>query len=131
MVDRDLWVGMGCQSETTAGAIEEAIRRTLAKHRLHIDSVVGLATLESKSVAIDICQHHQWQLRFFSAPELATVNVRQPVTIVTNFVGTPSVAEAAVCLAAGNLLIPKEIHWLEGKFITIAIGNSQDLLYES
>jgi cobalamin biosynthesis protein CbiG len=120
----DLWVGMGCQSGTTGGAVAEAIGRTLAHHSLDINTVVGLATLESKVVAINICRQHHWQLRFFSAPELALVNVSQPIAAVANFVGTPSVAEAAACLAAGQLLIPKEIHWLEGKFITIAIGNS-------
>jgi cobalamin biosynthesis protein CbiG len=120
----DLWVGMGCQRGTTGVAIVAAIRRTLTHHSLDIDTVVGLATLESKVVAIDICRQHHWQLRFFSAPELARVNVSQPIAAVANFVGTPSVAEAAACLAAGQLLIPKEIHWLEGKFITIAIGNS-------
>jgi cobalamin biosynthesis protein CbiG len=119
----DLWVGMGCQSGTTGGAIKEAIRRTLANHSLDINTVVGLATLESKVMAIEICQQHHWQLQFFSAPELMMVKVPQPVAAIANLVGTPSVAEAAACLAAGQLLIPKEIHWLEGKFITIAIGH--------
>lgn len=127
----DLWVGMGCQRGTTVAAIEEAIRRTLANHSLNINAVVGLATLESKVMAIDICQQHHWQLRFFTAPELARVHIPQPVAAIANFVETPSVAEAAACLAAGQLLIPKEIYWLEGKFITIAIGYPISLRHEA
>jgi cobalt-precorrin 5A hydrolase len=122
----ELWVGMGCQEDITAVSIAEAIRRTLLAHDLDIDEVVGLATLEQKAkVAISVCALYHWKLCTFEAEELAKVAVPRPVTIVEREVGTASVAEASAILAADYLLVPKQIHSFEGKFVTIAIGSRQ------
>jgi cobalamin biosynthesis protein CbiG len=118
-----LWVGMGCQSDTPAAAIDAAIQYVLNRHDLKLKSVVGLATLDTKeAIGGLLCQQHDWQLRLFRAGELAIVRVPQPVARVADLVGTPTVAEAAAYLAAGQLLVPKEIHCRSGKYITVAIG---------
>lgn len=119
---------MGCQEETSAVAIAEAIRRTLLTHQLEISRVVGLATLEHKApVAIQVCSLYHWRLRTFQAAELALVPVPQPIEVVARSVGTASVAEAAAILAADYLLVPKQVHCLHHKFITIAISSTQRL----
>jgi cobalamin biosynthesis protein CbiG len=118
-----LWVGMGCQADTGVADINAAIQHTLDRHGLKLESVVGLATLDTKeAIGSMLCQQHAWQLRLFGAGELAIVRVPQPVARVSDLVGTPTVAEAAAYLAAGQLLIPKEIHCRSGKYITVAIG---------
>jgi cobalamin biosynthesis protein CbiG len=118
-----LWIGMGCQADTTVEAINLAIQRTLDRHGLPLEAVVGLATLDRKeSIGRLLCQGPDWQLRLYSAAELAIVQVPLPVAAVADLVGTPTVAEAAAYLVTGQLLIPKEIHRLEGKYITVAIG---------
>ncbi len=120
-----LWIGMGCQTDTGLEAIDSAIQRTLDLHGLRLESVVGLATLDRKeAIGSLLCQQYHWRLRLFSAGSLAIVRVPQPVAGVADLVGTPTVAEAAAYLAAGQLLIPKEIHRLCGKYITVAIGLS-------
>jgi cobalt-precorrin 5A hydrolase / precorrin-3B C17-methyltransferase len=118
-----LWVGMGCQADTPAAAIGAVIQYVLNRHNLKLESVVGLATLDTKeAIGSLLCQQHDWQLRLFRAGELAIVRVPQPVARVADLVGTPTVAEAAAYLAAGQLLVPKEIHCRSGKYITVAIG---------
>lgn len=119
-----LWIGMGCQAETTVVAIDLAIQSTLDRHGLQRSSVVGLATLDRKeAIGRLLCQQHHWQLRLFGAGELAIIRVPQPVWIVADWVGTPTVAEAAAYRAAGQLRIPKEIHHIDGKYVTVAIGS--------
>jgi cobalamin biosynthesis protein CbiG len=119
-----LWIGMGCQVDTAVEAINLAIQSTLDRHGLPRSSVVGLATLDRKeAIGKLLCQQHHWQLRLFSAGELAIVRVPQPVLMVADWVGTPTVAEAAAYLAAGQLRIPKEIHHIDGKYITVAVGS--------
>jgi cobalamin biosynthesis protein CbiG len=120
----NLWIGMGCQSAVPVTAIEAAIQSTLERHGLERSAIIGLATLDiKKPIATTLCQKQQWQLQLFTAEELAKVATLHPVAAVAQLVGTPSVAEAAAFLAAGRLLIPKEVHQLAGKYITIAIGS--------
>ena len=64
-------------------------------------------------------------IRFFTAEELAAVEVPTPSAIVAQHVGTPSVCEAAALLGSGNgqLIIPK----VKGKNWTLAVAGSADV----
>ena len=69
---------------------------------------------------IKILQEQGETVRFFTADELASVEVPNPSPTVEKHVGTPSVCEAAAILGSnhGKLLIPK----LKGKNWTVALA---------
>ena len=69
---------------------------------------------------IDELYQHEETVRFFTAEELAAVDVPNPSTTVQKHVGTPSVCEAAAILGSnhGRLIIPK----MKGKNWTAAVA---------
>ena len=71
---------------------------------------------------------YQEQVRFFTAEELASVEVPNPSATVQKHVGTPSVCEAAAILGANNgkLIIPK----VKGKNWTAALAIDYQYLRE-
>ena len=71
---------------------------------------------------------YQEQVRFFTAEELASVEVPNPSATVQKHVGTPSVCEAAAILGAnhGKLIIPK----VKGKNWTAALAIDYQYLRE-
>ena len=71
---------------------------------------------------------YQEQVRFFTAEELASVEVPNPSATVQKHVGTPSVCEAAAILGAnhGKLIIPK----VKGKNWTAALAIDNQYLRE-
>ncbi|MBQ6378960.1 MAG: precorrin-4 C(11)-methyltransferase [Prevotella sp.] len=71
---------------------------------------------------------YQEQVRFFTAEELASVEVPNPSATVQKHVGTPSVCEAAAILGANNgkLIIPK----VKGKNWTAALAIDNQYLRE-
>ena len=69
-----------------------------------------------------------YQVHFFTADELAQVDVPTPSETVAKHVGTPSVCEAAALLASnhGKLLLPK----VKGKNFTLAVAIDRKYLRE-
>jgi len=103
---RTLWIGVGCERGTAAALIETAITQTLAETGWAIAAVAGIAsiTLKQDEVGIlDVAARHGWALRWFDAETLNTIAVPNPSEIVTQAVGTPSVAEAAAIAAAQQM----------------------------
>ena len=114
-----LWLGMGCERDTTLSVLERLVEETLPKHGLAIQAVAGLATVDRKAdepALRALVERHGWRLVCFSAPALAEVPVPHPSRVVEQEMGTASVAEAAALLAAAGrdgtgatLLIPKTV----------------------
>ncbi len=114
-----LWLGMGCERDTTLSLLERHVDETLLKHGLAIQAVAGLATVDRKADEpglLELCERHGWRLVCFSALALAEVPVPHPSRVVQKAMGTASVAEAAALLAAAggdgtgaNLLVAKEV----------------------
>ena len=111
-----LWVGIGCERNTSAEFIEDCLNKLLSKYELSSSSIAGLATVDIKKdekALIDISNAKNWPIKFFKNEELHTVDVPNPSKIVFKEIGTFSVAEAASLLACGNegghLLIEKNI----------------------
>ena len=128
-----LWLGVGCERNTSVSLIERAITATLEAVDLSIQSVAGLASADRKadepgilSITADQC----WPLRTFPASALASVTVPTPSEVVLAEMGTPSVAEAAALLAAGKgavLKQTKRIHHAEAGecgAVTVAIAEA-------
>ncbi|BAZ80080.1 cobalamin biosynthesis protein [Sphaerospermopsis kisseleviana CS-549] len=128
-----LWVGMGCQKGISSELIDIAIERTFQTYQLAYTDLAGIASIDIKASELGVrefCRIHNLPLKTFTAEVLAGVSVPNPGKIITETVGTPSVAEAAAILAASHntsavsLLVPKQIFRLPGEVgaVTIAVA---------
>jgi len=102
---RTLWVGIGCERNTSAKFIEDCIKKLFLKYEISFFSVAGLATVDIKKnekALIDITKTNNWPIKFFKNKDLLKVDVPNPSKIVFEEIGTFSVAEAASLLACGN-----------------------------
>ena len=114
-----LWLGIGCERNTSRSLLERAIRRALERQGLAEQAVAGLASAERKAdepALLELSEQQDWPLRCFSSQELAAVPVPNPSAAVLAELGTASVAEAAALLAGGpaaSLLQEKTIERAE------------------
>jgi len=127
----NLWIGIGCQKGTSSRLINYALEEICLTYHLSSNSLAGFATILSKAKEpglIQVCEERNLILKTFTRDELNKVKVPTPSTLVTNLVGTPSVAEASALLAASQqqLLVSKQIIKLLGepKGVTVAIALS-------
>ncbi len=134
-----LWIGIGCERNTSAKFIEDCINKLFLKNEISVLSIAGLATVDIKKdekALIDITKTKNWPIRFFKTEDLLKVDVPNPSKIVFEEIGTFSVAEAASLLACGNkggqILIEKNIFKQKdpsGKnlgAVTLAIAESKE-----
>lgn len=110
-----LWIGIGCERNTTRALLDESLAAALAESGLAAAAVAGLASLDLKGdepALLELSRDRDWPLRLFPADRLAAVAVPNPSDRVRQEVGTASVAEAAALAAAGDqaeLLLEKRI----------------------
>ena len=100
-----LVLGVGCESGVERGEVETAVDRALAAAGLSPLSVAVVATLDRKTEETGLvaaAAARGWPLRGFAAEALRTQGVPTPSAVVEAAVGTPSVAEAAALLGAGE-----------------------------
>jgi cobalt-precorrin 5A hydrolase/precorrin-3B C17-methyltransferase len=127
---RVLWVGVGCERGTSEAAIEQAISGVFQAEHLAQGAIAGIASIDLKADEIGLlaaCQSRNLSLQTFTAEQLKAIAVPNPSAAVEQEVGTPSVAEAAALLAAGEggaLLAPKQIYKPEGQAgaVTVAVA---------
>ena len=136
---RVLWVGVGCQRETSESLIEYAVQKTLRSHHLAEAAIAGIATIDRKvneAGLVKFCRDRHLPLQLFSAADLNAVTVPNP-SVAVEQVGTFSVAEAAAILAAltykavdsltqDSLRVAKKIIRVEGQpgSVTVAIAQA-------
>jgi cobalt-precorrin 5A hydrolase/precorrin-3B C17-methyltransferase len=110
-----LWLGIGCERNTSLSLLERAVDQALADEGLATAAVAGLASASRKAdepALLELAQQRGWPLRCFSSDELAAVPVPNPSAVVLAELGTGSVAEAAALRASGpgsHLLLEKRI----------------------
>lgn len=110
-----LWLGFGCERDTSLSLLERLLEQALDGAQLAPDAVAGLASIDRKGdepALLELARRHQWPLRLFSAEALAAVEVPSPSQAVLKEMGTASVAEAAALLASSpqaELLLEKRI----------------------
>jgi len=135
---KTLWLGIGCERNTSSTFIEDCIKKLLLKYEISILSVAGLATVDIKKdeqALINITKTKNWPIKFFKNEDLLKVEIPNPSKIVFNEIGTFSVAEAASLLACGKeggqIVIEKNIFKhkdLSGRnlgAVTLAISESK------
>ena len=110
-----LWVGMGCERNTSLELLERGLNEALAAQGLALEAVAGLASADRKAdepALLELAERHGWPLRCFSSSALHAVEVPNPSPVVEAELGTASVAEAAALLACGpnaSLRVQKHI----------------------
>ena len=100
-----LWIGIGCERNTSKELIENSLNNFLEFNNISRLSIAGFATIDLKKnekAIIEIAEENQYPIKFFSKEDLSKINVPNPSSVVSNEIGTPSVAEAACILAAGE-----------------------------
>jgi cobalt-precorrin 5A hydrolase/precorrin-3B C17-methyltransferase len=116
-----LVIGLGSSRGVPPEEVDALIDQALAAANLSPSSVHTVATVDLKQDEpglLTAVAKRGWPLAFFSAADLAEVNVPNPSETVRAAVGTPSVAEAAALLAASapnpadpdsaTLVVPKQ-----------------------
>jgi cobalt-precorrin 5A hydrolase len=124
-----LIIGLGCDRGTSLLTLETAINKALHTVKLVNDDIWKLATIDKKHDEIGLLQlakKYQYPLLFYSAKQLAQVEVPRPSAIVMKYMGTPSVAEAAALLAAKvtkeSLVVEKfKMRGQDGKNATVSV----------
>ena len=121
-----LWLGMGCERNTSLAVLERLVQRVLSQSGLAEAAVAGLASIDRKGdepALLALAAARGWPLKLFTAAQLAAVAVANPSEAVAREMGTASVAEAAAWLAAAasapaadpqpERLVPKTIEQAE------------------
>lgn len=113
-----LGIGLAHQAGPTR-KVQEAIYDILKEKGIMPPAIASISTIDAKHdepVVKSFKKHYSMQ--FYTAEELAQVEVPHPSKTVMKHMGTPSVSEAAAILSSGNteLLIPKK----KGENYTIA-----------
>ena len=125
-----LALGIGCDRDTPAATIAQAIAEALAACGATLEDVAVVASIDLKADEaglLEIARQRGWTIRFFSAAQLARVVVPNPSEVVRRHTGTPSVSEAAALLAGGvdlhHLLIEKlRRRGRDGRNATVSIA---------
>ena len=122
-----LWIGIGCERDTSRELIEMAIDETCKTYHLATEAIAGLVSIDLKideKGIIEVCQRRNLIFKTFSREQLSEVDVPTPSAIVEAEVGTASVAEAAAIQAGDNLLVSKQIFKSDGQqgAVTVAIA---------
>ncbi|MBI5075189.1 MAG: precorrin-3B C(17)-methyltransferase [Nitrospirae bacterium] len=110
---RNLVLGIGCNSGTSAQEIDAAVKKTLADHNLSFLSVRCISTIDIKMREPGLVLFTEkcgLDLHAFSADELNTVKGVTPSHAARKATGAQAVAEPSALLAAGSgqLLVPKQ-----------------------
>jgi cobalamin biosynthesis protein CbiG len=129
-----LALGLGCDRGTPAATLERAVAEALAAVGAAPAQVAAVASIDLKADEAGLAElaaDHGWQLRFYSAAQLAAIPVPNPSETVRRHTGTPSVSEAAALLAAGPgrgpLLLEKhKVLDVQGKHATVSIARISD-----
>ena len=98
-----LWLGMGCERDTSLTVLERLVQRVLSQSGLAEAAVAGLASIDRKGdepALLALAAARGWPLKLFTAAQLAPVVVPNPSEAVAREMGTASVAESAAWLAA-------------------------------
>ena len=130
MSAKHIALGLGCDRNTPLATVAQAIDEALALCHASLNDVQAVASIDLKAdepALQQLAQQQNWTIHFYSAQELAKVDVPNPSETVRKHTGTPSVSEAAALIAAHtdktNLIIEKHRHrGPDGRNATVSIA---------
>jgi len=122
-------IGIGCDRGTPLVTLEAALDQALGLVECSCENIHCFATIDKKCDENGIhalIERLDKTINYYSAQELAEIEVPNPSEVVMKYMGTPAVSEAAALLAAGttmqNLLVEKlKYRGEDGKNATISI----------
>ncbi len=117
-----LFIGMGCNRNTTFKTIENAFFMFLEKFKLKIEQIESIASFEAKSDEIgllEFAKKYDFDIKFFNKDEINSINNNLSKSQATKFFGLKGVAEPSAILLSKykELVIKKEVF---NKQVTIA-----------
>jgi cobalt-precorrin 5A hydrolase len=123
-------LGLGCDRGAPASTIALAVDQALVACGAAIGDVAAVASIDLKADEaglLEFARTKGWKIAFYSAAELAAVDVPNPSETVRRHTGTPSVSEAAALLAGSvdksQLLIEKHrLRGPDGRNATVSIA---------
>jgi cobalt-precorrin 5A hydrolase/precorrin-3B C17-methyltransferase len=123
---KNLAVGVGCNSGTTASEIEGVIKNVFDEHNLSLLSVRVLATINLKAGEpglIDFARKSRLKIVTFTPDELNGVQGIEKSETVFKATGAYAVSEAAALIASGSgpLIVPKH----KAGNVTLAIAEER------
>ncbi len=122
LIPKALRVGIGCRRGTTGDFIESAIQCVFGDNGLNPAAICGVYSIDLKKDEIGLleaCRRNEWQLRFYSAEELARVPGEFTQSqFVMSVTGVNNVCERAALLGAERLIVKKTA--LNG--VTVAVA---------
>jgi len=127
-------LGVGCDRGTSIQTLEVAINIALQQANLDRHAIHALATIDKKNdevALLSLSAEYNWPLNYYTAAQLAKVEVPNPSEVVRKYMGTPAVAEAAALLAANTDmkdLIVEKVKYLgdDKKNATVSIVRMHD-----
>jgi cobalt-precorrin 5A hydrolase/precorrin-3B C17-methyltransferase len=110
---KNLIVGIGCNSNTSADEIEDSVKAMLNENNLSFLSLHSIATIDIKGNEQGLrtfAEKYNLKIKTFTAEELNTVAGIKKSDVVFNATGANAVSEPAALLASGasELLVPKQ-----------------------
>ena len=128
--NKPIAVGLGCDRHTPLATVRQAIDEALTLCQASMNDVQAVASINltaDEPALQQLAEQQGWTIRFYTAQELAKVDVPNPSETVCKHTGTPSVSEAAALLAAStdktNLIIEKHRHrGPDGRNATVSIA---------
>jgi len=127
-----LWVGIGCERNTSKELITNSLNNFLESGNLSQQSIAGFATIDIKKDEkgiLELFEEKNLPVKFFSKEDLSKIIVPNPSSVVEKEIGAPSVAEASCLLAAGEeskFLEVKRIFKNQSGAVTIAVAESKN-----
>ena len=123
-------LGIGCDRGTPATTIALAVDQALAACGAAIGDVAAVASIdlkEDEAGLLEFARVSGWTIAFYSAAELAAIDVANPSETVRRHTGTPSVSEAAALLVGAvdksQLIIEKHrLRGPDGRNATVSIA---------
>ena len=128
-IPRVLQFGIGLAHQAPLQEVLKGLDALYYEHGINWEAG-DICTIDIKAdePVIQHLKSEGYPVRFFTAEELAQIDVPTPSETVEKYVGTPSVCEAAALLASnhGKLLLPK----VKGKNFTLAVAIDRKYLRE-
>lgn len=124
-----LIAGIGCNRNTPAAEIEQALQECCAEHSLALPSVRSLASIDLKDDEpglLDFARSRGYRVDFYSRDQLNGVDGVATSAAVFKATGAKGVAEPAAVLAAGGgRLLVRKMKWTN---VTVAIAEINEPL---
>jgi cobalt-precorrin 5A hydrolase len=131
---RQVALGLGCDRGAARATVEEAVDAALAECGARTSDVAAVASIDLKSgepALLEMAAGRGWTIRFYTADELAAIEVPNPSETVRRHTGTPSVSAAAALLAARakpmRLLVEKcRRRGPDGHHVTVSVADCEE-----